>query len=83
MQRTRLLICAIIIVFLAACQSAIAEDPVVEVVPPTDIVHPTVEETVEELASMDYCLECHAEKEKLVSTAKPEVVLEAESKGVG
>jgi hypothetical protein len=34
-------------------------------------------------AALDYCLDCHADKEQLISTAKPEPPVESESKGVG
>lgn len=31
----------------------------------------------------DECLKCHSDKDLLISTAKPEEVVESESKGVG
>jgi len=32
---------------------------------------------------VDYCLECHTDKEALTALAKPEIKAEAESEGVG
>ena len=31
----------------------------------------------------NYCLECHQDKEALIDTAKPEVVVETENEGAG
>jgi len=63
--------------FIAACVSAKAESPA------------TMETSAEtESASTiqpeaDECLSCHADKQRLIDTAKPVEVTESESKGVG
>lgn len=44
---------------------------------PTQTIVPT------EVSSTDYCVECHMDKEMLISTAKVEEEVEEESEGVG
>jgi hypothetical protein len=44
---------------------------------------PTAEPTLNAMMDGDDCLACHSDKDQLVSTAKPEEVVEEESKGVG
>ena len=44
---------------------------------------PTAEATATAAPITNECLNCHTEKQRLIDTAKPVVVAEAESKGVG
>ena len=44
---------------------------------------PTLVPTPEPTKVVDYCVDCHTDKEQLISTAKPEVEAESESSGVG
>ena len=50
----------------------------------TDVTEsPTSEVTATAASVTNECLNCHTEKQRLIDTAKPVVVAEAESKGVG
>ena len=52
--------------------------------PPTATAVPTPEPTPTEVLAADYyCIECHSSKASLIASAKPEVVVEKESEGVG
>lgn len=60
-------------------------------VPETPTEEPTEEEevisepvsAVEEVKETDYCLDCHTDKDSLITTAKEEEVVESESEGAG
>lgn len=56
------------------------EEPMEENTPePTEVVVETPE--VEEV--VDYCVDCHTEKEQLIDTAKPIVEVVSENEGAG
>jgi hypothetical protein len=68
---------------LAGCATSTPE-PTPEPEPtalPTEA--PTLVPTPEPTEVVDYCVECHTDKEQLISTAKPVVEAESESSGVG
>lgn len=44
---------------------------------------PTAAPTATAAAAVNYCVECHTDKDQLIQTAKPEVKVESESEGVG
>ena len=71
------LLCLIIV---AGCNSATAtpEPTLVPVKEPTSTPEPEPTEVVE---VVDYCVDCHTDKEQLVAVANP--ILESESSGVG
>ena len=48
---------------------------------PTEV--PTLIPTPVPTEAVDYCVDCHTDKEQLISTAKPVVEAESESSGVG
>jgi len=55
------------------------EEPVEENTPePTEVVVDTPEAEV-----VDYCVDCHTEKEQLIDTAKPVVEVVSENEGAG
>jgi hypothetical protein len=83
MRRYLAVALSLLALLLAACQKAAPEDPATTDALPTAKALPTAEPTANALAEGDYCLGCHSSKEQLISTAKPEEVVEEESKGVG
>jgi uncharacterized protein YcfL len=44
---------------------------------------PALVPTAEPTKVVDFCVDCHTDKEQLISTAKPVVEAESESSGVG
>lgn len=69
--------------FLAGCATS-TPAPTPEPEPtlaPTEA--PVLEPTPEPVEVVDYCVDCHTDKEQLISTAKPVVEKESESSGVG
>ena len=83
----KILICLSIpcLFFLAGCTTATpAPEPNPEPEPtalPTEA--PTLVPTPEPTEVVDYCVDCHTDKEQLISVAKPVVEAESESSGVG
>jgi len=84
------LILLLVAASLAACgqvETELTGDLIVPVVQqavqiiPTTI--PETESLPEEARPLDECVVCHSDKEMLIEVAKPEVVAEAESSGVG
>lgn len=65
----------------APTETATLPPPTETAVPPTPTTEPTATPT--EVVIADYCVNCHTDKEKLIATAKEEVVVEKESEGVG
>jgi hypothetical protein len=70
---------------LSGCQTTAEEatetEAAVEEKPAATPVQPTEEAAIEKI---DYCMSCHTDKEKLITTAKvEEEVAEEESSGVG
>ena len=68
---------------LAGCTTATPE-PTPEPEPtalPTEV--PTLIPTPVPTEVVDYCVDCHTDKEQLISTARPVVEAESESSGVG
>ena len=62
---------------VAACATAKVEAPTATEMPvDTEAVSTSAPEA-------DECLACHTDKQRLIDTAKPVEVVEAESKGVG
>jgi hypothetical protein len=71
------------ILFLAGCNTS-TPTPEPEPEPtalPSEV--PTLVLTPASTEVVDYCVDCHTDKEKLISTAKPVVETESESSGVG
>ena len=67
--------------FLAGCNTS---TPVPEPEPtqsPTET--PTLVPTPKPTQVVDYCVDCHTDKEQLISVAKPVLETESESSGVG
>ena len=71
--------------FLVSCQPATVEPTELPTEERTQepTQEPTPELTVAPTEVVDYCVECHIDKEQLIATAKPEQVVESESSGVG
>ena len=78
MRRIWPIFLALLLFLLVGCQTATPEEPV-----STKTAAPTTESTMEPAIEVDYCISCHTDKEQLINTAKPEEVVEEESKGVG
>jgi len=79
MQKVWRILPVFLVLFLAGCQAATPEPvPTSTAVPPTPTIEPT-----EVVVEVDYCVSCHIDKEQLISTTKPEEVVEKESSGVG
>ena len=82
MREKRSFLLLVFMLLLAGCQTATPEPiPTNTMIPPTPTVEPTA--TVEVILEVDYCVDCHTDKDQLISTGKPVVEAEAESSGVG
>jgi hypothetical protein len=79
MQKRLFALIVIVFLGLTGCQSQnvrAQSEPVPAAALPAGASQP-IEEVV------DHCAACHTDKEELISTAKPEEVLEKESTGAG
>ena len=77
------LLMAILFLSLAGCTGAVVapEAPPEE---PTEEPAPDPEPApVVEAAEVNYCLDCHTDKARLIDTAKPEVIAVVENEGEG
>lgn len=70
----------LLVLLLAGCSQAPTATPTsVQPQEPAQIAVPTATE----VAAVNYCVECHTDKDQLIQTAKPEEEVESESEGVG
>lgn len=70
----------LLVLLLAGCgQAPTATSTSVQPQEPTQIAAPTATA----VAAVNYCIECHTDKDQLIQTAKPEEEVESESEGVG
>ena len=83
MQKLSIYLSIACLVFLAGCATstpAPTSEPEPTEIPTEEPTLVPIPEIVEEV---DYCVDCHTNKEQLISTAKPVVEKESESSGVG
>lgn len=82
MRKLPLFFSLLCLIIVAGCNSATAtpEPTLVPVKEPTSTPEPEPTVVVE---IVDYCVDCHTDKEQLVATGKPVLTAEAESSGVG
>ena len=59
------------------------EEPTEENVPDPDPVSVSEPVSLSEPVEVDYCLDCHTDKQRLIDTAKPEEVVISENEGEG
>jgi hypothetical protein len=67
-----------IAILLTGCKKA---TPAPEIVQPTEPAPIFISQKIE--PTENYCVSCHTDKEQLISTAKPEEMVESESSGAG
>ncbi|GIV62849.1 MAG: hypothetical protein AB1457_14675 [Chloroflexota bacterium] len=70
-----------VLILLAGCARATPSVPVTNTPLPTQPVVPTATLTTE--PQVNYCVECHTDKDRLIQTAKPEEEVIEESEGAG
>jgi hypothetical protein len=79
MRNILLVLVSITFFWLTGCQNstpthtAIAEPTTADIIPVSQQI----------AGSENYCVSCHTDQEQLISTAKPEEVVESESSGAG
>lgn len=78
MRNVFLVLVSLSLVGLSACQKPV---PVPEVVLAAPAAVVPVSQQIE--AQENHCASCHTDKDRLISTAKPEEMVEAESSGAG
>jgi hypothetical protein len=87
-KRILIILAGLLWLGLASCQQN-SERPYPTVRPRTPTVEPTMtataalSENLPTATPVDECIRCHTDKQRLIDTAKPEVVVESESTGVG
>ena len=82
MKKMRLLFWAFIMLLLTGCQTAVSKPvPTNTASPPKPT--PTAEPTKEIVVVVDYCVDCHTDKDQLIAVADPVEDEESESSGVG
>ena len=69
------------LIILAGCNTPTPTSTPDPTQPPTEA--PTIIPTAEPTKAVDYCVDCHTNKESLIASAKPEEVVESESSGSG
>ena len=77
------LLLTMLILGLSGCAGAtpIPEEPTDE--PTGEIVPDPAPVSVDFAVEVNYCLDCHADKERLIETAKPVEVVVSENEGAG
>ncbi|MBT3336566.1 MAG: hypothetical protein HN855_01155 [Anaerolineae bacterium] len=88
MTKTKyLLFTLLLFIFFAGCSPTITEQetPVQEPIEEATLVPtlPPPPTPTSEPEIVSYCLDCHTDKERLISTAKPEEEIISENKGEG
>jgi hypothetical protein len=91
-----LLMCIGLILLLAACTAsasveapaellplALAQDPAATEEVQTEVEETSTMEVAPTEAPVDECLVCHLDKQRLIDTAEPEVVVASENEGEG
>ena len=83
MRKLLFFLSTVCLFFLASCATP-TPVPIPEPEPtaiPTEA--PTLVPTPEPTEVVDFCLDCHTDKEQLIAVAKPVLETESESSGVG
>jgi hypothetical protein len=70
-----------VIILLAGCARATQPVPTATPPLPTQPAVPTA--TLTDEPQVNYCVECHTDKDRLIQTAKPEEEVISESEGAG
>ena len=81
MRRLFVLLSLFYLFFLAGCNTATPVPTPEPTQPPTEA--PTTVPTIEPTKIVDYCVDCHTNKEELIANVKPEAMVESESSGAG
>lgn len=80
-MRIWLVLLAGMLILLAGCARTPQPTPTATSQSPTQPVDPTA--TVTSQPQVNYCVECHTDKDSLIRTAKPEEEVVEESEGAG
>lgn len=74
---------AVSTLFLTSCQSSTSLSVSQASDGNAPVVNSLISASEQTVVENNECLNCHSDKDRLIETAKPEAVVEAESKGVG